>query len=65
MISMDKAASSSIYAATSPELEGVSGKYFGPKGEEKPSKKYYSPENERTVWDYALGVIRTYLPAES
>lgn len=62
LISIDKAASSSLYAATAAELEGVSGKYFGPKGEEQPSAKYYSSENERKVWDYALNVIRPYLP---
>ncbi|EAA3799150.1 ketoreductase, partial [Salmonella enterica subsp. enterica] len=55
----------SIYAATSPDLEGVSGKYFGPKGEEQPSAKYYSAENERKVWDYALKIIKPYLPANA
>lgn len=63
MIPIDKAASSSIYAATSPDLEGISGMYFGPKGEEQPSAKYYSPENERRVWDYSLSVIHPYLRA--
>lgn len=65
MVPIDKAASSSLYAATSQELEGISGKYFGPKGEEQPSAKYYSPENEMKVWNYALNVIRPYLPAEA
>jgi len=54
-------AASSIYAATSPELEGVTGKYYGLKGEEKPSEKYYSPENEQIVWDYSMKVIKPYL----
>ncbi|ALR02890.1 SDR family NAD(P)-dependent oxidoreductase [Xylella fastidiosa] len=63
LVSMDKAASSTLYAATAPELEGVSGRYFGPKGEEQPSAKYHSPENEQKVWDYALNAIRPYLPA--
>ena len=40
MIAVEKAASSSIYAAVSNELEGVNGKYIGPKGEEKPNDKY-------------------------
>lgn len=65
MVPIDKAASSSLYAATSQELEGVSGKYFGPKGEEQPSAKYYSPENEMKVWNYALNVISPYLMAEA
>lgn len=61
MIPVDKAAKSSIYAATSPELEGISGKYFGPKGEEQPSKKYYSPENEAIVWNYSKNIISKYI----
>ena len=54
-------AASSIYAASSPELEGVTGKYFGLKGEEKPSDKYYSPENEQIVWDYCKKITESYL----
>ena len=56
-----KGASSSIYAVTSPELEGVTGKYFGLKGEEKPNKKYYSPENEKAIWDYCKKITKDYL----
>lgn len=61
MNSMEKAISASIKTATSAELEGVTGKYFGPKGEEKPSKKYYSAENEQKVWDYSMQIIKPYL----
>ena len=56
-----KGAASSIYVAVSPELEGVTGKYFGLKGEEKPNDKYYSPENEKTVWDYCKKIMKDYL----
>jgi NAD(P)-dependent dehydrogenase (short-subunit alcohol dehydrogenase family) len=52
---------SSINAATSPEMEGVTGKYFGKKGEEKPSEKYYSLENEKIVWDYCKTISKDYL----
>ncbi|SFW81748.1 SDR family NAD(P)-dependent oxidoreductase [Chitinophaga sancti] len=61
MISVAKGASSSIRAAVAPELEGVTGKYFGPKGEEKVNEKYYSVENEEIVWKYCQEVIRPYL----
>jgi len=61
MTTAAKGASSSIYAATSPELEGITGSYFGPKGEEKPSDKYYSLENEQIVWDYCKKVTKDYL----
>lgn len=60
MVSLQKAASSSIYAAIAPELEGVSGKYFGPNGEEAPSLKYYSPENELKVWNYTQDTIKSF-----
>lgn len=61
MNTMEKAISASIKAATSAELEGVTGKYFGPKGEEKPSQKYYSTENEKIVWDYCKKITHKYL----
>jgi NAD(P)-dependent dehydrogenase (short-subunit alcohol dehydrogenase family) len=61
MNSVAAGAAPSIKAATSPELESVTGKYFGPKGEEKPSDKYYSKENEQKVWDYSMNVIKPYL----
>ncbi|MDR0368519.1 MAG: SDR family NAD(P)-dependent oxidoreductase [Bacteroidales bacterium] len=53
-------AASSIYAAVSPELESVTGKYYGLKGEEKPSAKYWTPENEQTVWDYCKKITKPY-----
>lgn len=61
MISVSKGASSSIYAAVADELEGVSDKYFGPKGEEAPSEKYYSTKNEQRVWDYCKKATERYL----
>ena len=61
MTTVAKAASSSIKAATLPELEGVTGKYYGLKGEEKPNDKYYSPENEKIVWDYCMNIVKPYL----
>lgn len=61
MISVAKGASPSIKLATAPELEEITGKYFGPKGEEKPSQKYYSAENEKIVWEYCKKVTAKYL----
>lgn len=61
MNTVAEGASSSIKAATSPELEGVTGKYFGPKGEEKPCEKYYSSENEKIIWDYCEQITKPYL----
>ena len=61
MNSMEKAISPSIRCATAPELEGVTGKYFGPKGEEKINQKYYSAENEQIVWDYCMKAIKPFM----
>lgn len=61
MNSVEAGAAPSIRAAVSPELEGVTGIYYGLKGEEKPSEKYYSVENEQKVWDYSSKVIERYL----
>lgn len=60
LISLAKGAKSSIEAAVSPKLESVTGKYFGPKGEEKVSDKYYSTQNEQIIWDYCLKVTEDY-----
>lgn len=60
MISVAKGAKSSIQAAVSPEMEGISGLYIGPNGRDKISEKYYSRENEQRVWDYCVKVSRKY-----
>lgn len=55
-------ARTSIYLATVPEMEGVTGKFFGNnKNEEKPDGKYYSEENEQIVWDYCMETLKPYL----
>ena len=61
MSSVQKGAQPTIYAATSPEAEGLSDRYFGPKGQEKVSERYYTPENEKAVWDYCMKVVGPYL----
>lgn len=61
MNSMEAATKGSIMGATSPELEGISNLYLGPKGKEKANDKYYSLENEKIVWDYCQKVTKAYL----
>ena len=61
MTSAAVGAISIINAATSDEMEGITGKYFGKKGEEKPNEKFYSAENEQMVWDYCKKVTEEYL----
>ncbi|MCW3806784.1 SDR family NAD(P)-dependent oxidoreductase [Plebeiibacterium marinum] len=58
--SMEAGIKGSIMGATSPELEGVSNLYLGPKGKEKANDKYYSPENEQIIWDYCLKATEDY-----
>jgi NAD(P)-dependent dehydrogenase (short-subunit alcohol dehydrogenase family) len=60
MNSVAKGAWPSIHEATTPELEGVSNKYFGPKGEEKVSDKYWSEENEQKVWDWCIEATKDF-----
>lgn len=56
-------AAPTIYAATAPEVEGLNEMYFGPKGRDKVSDRYWTPANEKKVWDYCLKVLEPYLPA--
>ncbi|MHC6178318.1 Rossmann-fold NAD(P)-binding domain-containing protein [Clostridium sp. JNZ X4-2] len=55
-------AKSEIYLASSPKVEGVSGKFFSHKcKEDKPNDKYYSAENEQKLWNYCKKVTKAYL----
>lgn len=60
-ITPEHGAESTIYLATSKNLENVTGKYFSNKKVAKPSIKYYSPENERIIWDYCMRIGMPYL----
>lgn len=63
--SAEKGAEPTIHAATDPQFEGLSNLYLGPKGREKVNEKYYTPENEKAVWDYCLKVLTPYLDPAS
>lgn len=60
-VTPEKGAETSVYLATSPDVEKISGKYFGNKKVIKPSDKYYSPKNEKKVWGYVQEIITPYL----
>ena len=52
----------SIYLATSPKVEGVTGQFYDNKAKiEKPDDKYWSIQNEQKVWDYLQKVLKPYL----
>lgn len=58
----EKGAVTSIYLATSPEVEHVTGKFFNNrKKEEKPDDRYYSVEHARVVWDHCMDLVKPYL----
>jgi len=65
LLFMDKpeqGARTSIYLATSAEVENVTGKFFNNREkEEQADDKYYSAENEKIVWDYCMNIVRPYL----
>lgn len=56
LLFMDKpedGARTSIYLASSPEVENISGEFFNNKCKlEKPDDRFYTSENEKKVWDY-------------
>ena len=55
-------ARTSIYLATSPDVENMSGRFFNAKTNfEKPADKYYSLENEKLVWEYCKKITAKYL----
>lgn len=62
MITPEQGAKTGIYLAASPEVDKITGTFFGNKEkEEKPSEKYYSAENEQKVWDYCMESVKEYL----
>lgn len=51
MLSPSKGAQTSIYLASSPMVEGVTGKYFMKKSQAKSSKESYDPAIARQLWN--------------
>jgi len=47
-------AETSIFLASSPEVEGITGKYFTKKKEKDSSKKSYNEEYAKRLWDISL-----------
>ncbi len=61
MISPEKGAETSIYLASSPQVEGLSGRYFVKKAEARSSDKSYDAGLARRLWDVSTEL--TNLPA--
>ena len=61
----DVACKSEVYLATSPDVEGVSGRFYSNKcKEQQPNTKYYAPENEQKLWDYCVKVCKPWIKQE-
>ncbi len=56
-----KAARAAVHLATSPELEGVSGKYFSKMKEARSSKESYDEETARRLWETSEELTRNFL----
>lgn len=54
MKTVEKGAETIIYLATSDEVKNKSGSYYVNKKISEVSKKYYSLENENTIWNYCI-----------
>jgi NAD(P)-dependent dehydrogenase (short-subunit alcohol dehydrogenase family) len=57
MLSPEKGARTLVYLATSPEVEGVSGKYFYRCREMRPSPAARDPESARRLWELSEQLV--------
>ena len=63
MISPEKGAETSIYLASSPEVEGLSGRYFVKRAEARSSDVSYDERLARRLWEASADL--TNLPAQN
>lgn len=59
--SISDAAATGLYVITSPEVAGVSGKFYGNKKEKNISPKWYSESGQKQIWDYCVEACKQYL----
>jgi NAD(P)-dependent dehydrogenase (short-subunit alcohol dehydrogenase family) len=59
-ITVGKGAQTTLYVATSPEVEGVSGKYFSESRETPSSKRSYDPAIRQRLWQVSRELIRQH-----
>ena len=56
-ISEEEGAETQVYLASSPEVEGVSGKNFERRQEERSSKASYNESDQRRLWDISAEMV--------
>jgi NAD(P)-dependent dehydrogenase (short-subunit alcohol dehydrogenase family) len=54
LLSPEKGAETPLYLATSPDVAGVTGKFFAKKSERKSSKESYDRDEARRLWDISM-----------
>lgn len=59
--SVEKAAATSIWLATSPEVEGKTGGFYGNKRELKVKQKLVSAESQQKIWDYCVEAAKDFI----
>jgi NAD(P)-dependent dehydrogenase (short-subunit alcohol dehydrogenase family) len=64
MMTPEKGAETSIYLASSPEVEGVTGKYFVKKVETKTSPESYNVDAGKRLWDESARLTNAASPAQ-
>ena len=57
LLTPEKGARTSIYLASSPDVEGVTGKYFAKSREAKPSKAAQDADAARRLWDVSAKMV--------
>jgi retinol dehydrogenase 14 len=57
LLSPERGAETPVYVATSPELEGVSGKFFSKKKEAKSSDESYDQNIGKRLWDVSAKLV--------
>ena len=61
--SPERAARTSIYLATSPEVNGVSGQYFTDSKKTEAKNKFGTEENRAWLWELSLQAVHIATPA--
>lgn len=59
--SIPDAAATGLYMITSPDVEGVSGKFYGNKKEKEIDPKWYSENGQEQIWNYCNQAAEKYL----
>jgi NAD(P)-dependent dehydrogenase (short-subunit alcohol dehydrogenase family) len=59
--SVPQGASTQCYVATSPDLQGVGGKYFADNAEARPSKYAGSARLKKQLWEFSLDYLDAYI----